>query len=89
MKHVVKRKGHTEPYDEKKLYGSVYASALNAHHDEGTAEEMGDRVVDYMEQWLAGRHEVKSTELRRQTKKVLDEIDKDVAQLYAEFMDIC
>ena len=39
---VVKRHGETEAYDERKVYASVYAAALNCHHKEHFCENMAE-----------------------------------------------
>ncbi len=39
-KCVVKRKGHLEEYDEKKVYASVYAAAIICEYGEKKAEKI-------------------------------------------------
>ncbi len=89
MQHVVKRHGQEEPFEEKKLYGSVYAAALNAHHDDQTAEEMANDVLTHVQEWLQERHEVTAKELRKTVKQELEKMDEDVAMLYDTHMEIC
>lgn len=89
MELVIKRHGNEEPFDGKKLYGSVYAAALNAHHDEHTAEEMANDVLQHVKDWMRERHEVTAEELRRTVKQQLERIDEDVALLYDTHMEIC
>ncbi len=52
MKHVVKRKGHTQPYDEKKVYASCYAAALNCHYSEEAAEKIADKTTKKINAWM-------------------------------------
>ncbi len=42
---IVKRKGHTEEFDEKKVYGSVYAACASAHYDEPNCEKHADEIT--------------------------------------------
>ncbi len=88
-KHVVKRKGHEEEFDDRKIYGSVYNASLNAHYNEETAESMAEDVVAELNEWIEGREEVTSGEIRKKVKKVLEDMDEDVALLYDTFMELC
>jgi len=44
MIHIVKRRGHKEEYDERKVYASAYAACLNVHLGEIEAEEIATKV---------------------------------------------
>ena len=37
---IVKRKGHTEVYDERKVYGSCFLACRNSHMGKEEAEEI-------------------------------------------------
>lgn len=54
-KFVVKRKGHNESFDEKKLYASVYSATLNCHHSEERAEEVAQHTLDLIHNWIKDR----------------------------------
>ncbi len=89
MKHVVKRKGHTEEYEPRKLYASVYAACLNCHYGEEVSEEIASTVLEYMNNFMEDRHEVTSQELRKHIIDTLEEFDEDIAMMYDDIMDIC
>lgn len=89
MKHVVKRKGHKEDFDDRKVYASVYAAALNSHYDEVSAENVAALIADHMEDWLHDRAEVKSSEIRKEIINTLNDIDEDVALMYDSILDVC
>lgn len=82
MKHIVKRAGHTEPYDNRKLYASIYASSLAVREPVGSAELIAQEVVSRVEQWLGTKHEVTSNDIRAQAGKHLKAINPDAAFQY-------
>lgn len=83
MQHIVKRRGNREPYDARKLYASIYRSALAVREPVATAEIIADETVKYVETWLASKHEVTSSDVRRVAYKHLLTIHYDVAQQYS------
>ena len=85
---IVKRKGHAEPFDEKKLYASVYASALNAHHNEEDSEEIAQKTLSIVQDAIAGRENLTSEDLKESTITALATHD-DVQLMYKHHMDIC
>ena len=86
-KLVIKRHGHTEHYDEKKVYASVYAAALNCHYPEGQAEQIASYVMGRINAWVHKRTAIDSREIRNQ---ILSDIyDEDVALMYKHHLDIC
>jgi transcriptional regulator NrdR family protein len=82
MKHVVKRGKHTESFDEKKLYASVYAACLSVREHPGSAEVIADSVVKDFEKWLANKHEVTSNDIRKIAHDFLQTINSDAAYMY-------
>lgn len=45
MISIIKRKKHREAYDERKVYASVYAAALNCHYLDEKAEQIAGDVA--------------------------------------------
>ena len=82
MKHIVKRQQHTEAYDAKKLYASVYAACLSVREHPGSAEVIAAQVVKDVESWLEKKHEVTSNDIRRQAHTHLQVINPDAAHIY-------
>ena len=89
MKHVVKRHGHKEAFDERKLYASVYSASLNIDHEESIAEKMAGDVTAEIKKWISDRKEVSSHEIKKKAHQLLLKMDHDVALMYETFMDIC
>lgn len=82
MKHIVKRAGHLEAYDNRKLYASIYASSLAVREPVGAAELIAQEVVAEVEKWLDRKHEVTSNDIRVQAAKHLHAINPDAAYIY-------
>lgn len=82
MKHIVKRAGHSEKYDNRKLYASIYAAALAVREPTGSAELIAREVVQQVESWLENKHEVTSNDIRLQAARHLEAINPDAAIQY-------
>lgn len=85
--HIVKRKGHTEMYDEKKVYASVYAAALNCHYDDQKAEKIAQEVTKKVDAWAAKEEMMTSIEIKFHIIKSLK--DEHVSLMYKHHEDIC
>ena len=83
---VVKRKGHQEAYDSRKVYASCYAAALNCHYSESKSEKIAAGVAKKITKWIAGKGCVDSSKIKEQVIKVLK--DKDVALMYRSHLDL-
>jgi len=87
MKHIVKRKGHKETYDQKKVYASVYAACLNAHYSEKKAEKLALEVMKKVNKWVSKKKSMNSTEIR---DYILNNIqDPDIVLMYKHHLDLC
>ena len=85
---IVKRHGHFEEYDERKVYGSVYSAALNAHLGEQKAEEMAEEISAHVSKQVKKAEEVDSEEIRDLIIEELGGEENDVAYLYKHHLDI-
>jgi len=83
MKHIVKRGGHSETFDIRKLYASVYSVCLSVRTPESEAELVADRVVKHVSQWLEQKHEVTAHDIRIQATKHLAVYNSDASYLYS------
>lgn len=86
--HIVKRKGHREKFDEKKVYGSCYFAARSCHHTEEKAEEIAQKALLELKKWLKEKKEVNSREIFGFLCQELKKIDKDTAFMYETHRDI-
>lgn len=82
MKHIVKRHGHTEAYDERKLYASIFSSCQAVREPSGSAELIADKVVKDINSWIAKKHEVTSNDIRANAAVHLKLYHPDAAYIY-------
>ena len=86
--HIVKRRGHTEPFDSRKIYAAVFAACRNAHLSEMLSENIADNVQKRVEEWVEKKRGVSSEEIFRETITVLKELYPDAAFLFETHRDI-
>ena len=83
---IIKRKGHFEKYDQKKVYASVYSAALNCHllekESEKIALDMSKKVTK-----LASKKPLDSKEIKQFVIENLE--DKQIALMYKHHLDLC
>jgi len=82
MKHIVKRAGHTEKYDQRKLYASIYSACLVVNTSAQEAELVAAKVTEEVEKCLENKHELTSGDIFRRTYQHFKEYDSDAAYLY-------
>lgn len=63
---LIKRRGHREQYDERKVYASVYAACLAAQEPEEVAEDIAQRTAKQITRWITGRKTTTSDDIFRQ-----------------------
>jgi transcriptional regulator NrdR family protein len=80
---IVKRlPDHSEFFDPRKLYASLYASCLSVRTPAGSAETMASKVCHDIETWLAKKFEVTSADIRRKASEHLAAYHPDAAYIY-------
>lgn len=81
--HIVKRTpGHSEFYDERKLYASIYAACLSVRTPVGEAELTAARLCSDILPWLNTKAEITSGDIRRRAANHLKVYNPDAAFLY-------
>lgn len=85
---IVKRKGHTEIYDEKKVYGSCYFACRNAHLSEKESEQICNKVCAAITKWIKKHKIVSSNDIFKMLIKELKKYNEDAAFLYETHRDI-
>lgn len=81
--HIVKRHGHKEEFDEKKLYASIYTSCLVARSGTKQAEITASLVLNELGGWLKNKQTlITSNDIRRHTAKLLNQHNPDAAYTY-------
>ena len=85
-KHVVNRAGRKEVYEEKKVYASVYAAALNCEYGEREAEVIAKQIMQKVNAFVGKKSLVNSKEIRSAVLKHLK--DRNVALMYKHYLDL-
>ena len=85
---IVKRKGHTELYDERKVYASCYFACRNAHIDEPKSEKICMNVCTSVTKAINKKRVVTSDEIFKCLADELRKHDEDAAFLYETHRDI-
>ena len=85
---IVKRRGHIEVYDERKVYGSCYFACRNAHLSEEEAEAISNIVTASVTKWISRRRVVTSSEIFRVLTHELSKYNEDAAFLFETHRDI-
>jgi transcriptional regulator NrdR family protein len=85
---VVKRRGHKEGFDEKKLYGSVYSACASLRMTEEQAELLATIVTHEVKQVFHQQAEVDSKQILKAAAEVLHRLNPDAAYIYETHRDI-
>ena len=85
---IVKRKGHEEEFDDRKVYNTCYAACLSAHTPYKEAEQICKRVSKDMKKWVRSRKVVTSDQIFKKTVLLLQKLDENAAFMYATHRDI-
>ncbi|MBI2558548.1 hypothetical protein HYW20_04450 [Candidatus Woesearchaeota archaeon] len=88
MLQIVKRKGHTELYDQRKVYGSCYFACRNAHLSEKESEKICDKVSASVTKIIIKKKMVSSADIFRLLTQELKKHNGDAAFLYETHRDI-
>lgn len=85
---IVKRRGHAEEFDERKIYASSYAACLSTHIKPREAEKISEKVSKEIKAWASKRKAVDSSEIFRKVVAALKKHNKDAAFMYETHRDI-
>ena len=85
---VVKRAGHEEMYDERKVYATCYFAAKATHLKTDDAEKLCANVVKEINKWITKCKCVNAHEIHQKIVQSLRKQNKDVAFMYDTHRDI-
>ena len=89
MVHIVKRKGHKEKFDERKIYGSCYEASFSCcNYNEKQTEKICEKVTLEIKKWVKNKKEVTSEQIFKQVIKELKKHSKEAAFMYKTHRDI-
>jgi len=83
---IVKRKGHRERFDERKVYASVYAACTSAFYNEKNCEKIANKVTKKIEGFAEGKKEINSNQIRKKIENELRKINKELAFFYEQHL---
>ena len=86
--HIVKRKGHEEHFDERKVYASCFAACLNVHMGKHDAEKCAEKATADVKKSIKRKKEITSDQIFKEVIKALKKYDKDAAFMYETHRDI-
>ncbi len=88
---IVKRRGHSEKYEERKVYASCFFACKNTHMHDKDCEKVANRVAKSITKFVkeeGKKSRVTSTEIFEKIARELRKYNKDAAFLYATHRDI-
>lgn len=88
MQHIVKRAGHPEQFDSRKIYGSVYAACLAVRAEPNDAELIASEVSKDLTRWIEDKASVTSDQIAAEVVRVIKLYNNDAAYLYLHHRDI-
>lgn len=88
MKHIVKRAGHKEMFDERKLYASIFSACMVTRMSNQLAESVAEKVTMHVASHLERKNEITAKEIKDATYEVFKQYDADAAYLYRHHKDL-
>ena len=85
---VIKRKGHKEKYDERKVYASCYSACLASHIPIRQAEKICGKVSKTVSSFVKKRKSVTSNQIFLIAAKSLSSHNKNAAFMYRTHRDL-
>lgn len=87
-RHVVKRRGHLEKFDERKIYASAYAACLSAHVPPRDAEVIASKACVAICRWVQIHTMITAHMLYEQLVRELRKHNKNAAFMYETHTDL-
>ena len=89
MTHIVKRKGHKERFDERKVYASCYEATLSCcNYDKKKTEKICEQISRSVKKWMANKTAITSEQIFKFVIKKLRKHSKEAAFMYESHRDI-
>ena len=85
---IVKKEGHSELYDERKVYGSCYFACRNSHLSEQESEEICNKVCMAINELANSKKIMSSDDIFMALIEELKKYNEDAAFLYETHRDL-
>ena len=86
--HVVKRKGHKEHFDGKKVYGSIYWACRSTGMHEEKCESISATLLEEVKKWFDEKKGITSDDIFRFVSEELKKHNWQAAYMYSTLRDI-
>ncbi len=88
MSLIAKRRGHTEEFDQKKLYASIYAACMVLRITHEQAELIAQAVTDEVKTHLESVQNPTTKQIHELTQDLLNKYQPDAALIYKTHLDL-
>jgi transcriptional regulator NrdR family protein len=88
MSMIVKRRGKQEPFDEKKVYASVYSACMDCALGENKSEGIAQEIVSELKRFMKDKKEMNSSEIFGFVLQKLARISEPAAFMYETHREI-
>jgi transcriptional regulator NrdR family protein len=88
MKHIVKRNGYSEEFDERKIYGSVFSACMTLRMTDEEGELIADTVTKEVTSLFADLKSLTGKEIHKAVTESLRKYNPDAAYMYDTHKDI-
>lgn len=85
---TVKRRGHFEAFDERKVYASVYAACASAHITHPEGEKIAAKVCKELKGFMKGKSRIDVNQIFKKVIQILKKIDANAAFMYETHRDL-
>lgn len=85
---IVKRRGHLEKFDARKIHRSCYRACVGSHLTRNEAKKICDAVTAAAKRWIRKKHIVTSIQIHKFVAKELRKHNKEVAFMYETHRDV-
>ncbi len=88
MSLIIKRKGHTEEFDQKKLYASIYSSCVALRETSEQAELIAQTVTNEVVHEFSNQQTTTSKQVKEKAYAVLNTYHPEAALIYKTHLDL-
>lgn len=88
MNLIVKRRGHTESFDSRKLYASIYAACRSVEMKEIEAEQIAEMISKQIEKDISKAKAVSSDHLFKLAASHLKAHHPEASYMYIHHRDV-
>ncbi len=86
--HIVKRRGHREKFNSRKIYRSAYRACASSHMSRKEATEIAKKIETASRKWIKNRNAVTAHQIHKFVAKELRKHSKDASFMYDTHRDI-